>query len=553
MTVVTLAYVIRFGPSVPLWDDYVVIEVVTGGRPLSFEWLWALHNEHRVPLPKLLLVGLYRITGNEFRSGMFCNVAMLSALAAACLVVAGRRPGGARTYDLAFPLWMLNLSHFDNLLWSWELVFVVSPAISGALILLIASRPGWLGRGATIGAGAGLAALCLCGACGVALVPALAGWMLVAAVARKSIASMAAAFVGLGLTAAYFVGYHPASHHRPAPNVSAALSTSLQFLSLMFGTEGRDLWPVSGLAALALVGLSVALVARIVLFGPAEERPRALGLLAAFAALGSLVLALGWGRAGSGEFAGFEPRYITLICPIWIAVFFAWDRHTPSALRTVVLTAIVAVELIFLWPITLKALEVGRSRVGETERFVRAVHAGVPIYRLVRNFTPLLHPSQDELARQFALLRRARVGLFAELADNPAFREVRVAVDPAEVVLGSWKSGSFHGTGIDPYLRYVLPRAEKVAGVRLAYSHVNPAGTPGRFRFLWASAPDTGPAPGQAFANWALPTGSDRETVIWIDDTIQEFWIQPDNQPCDFAVRRLTLLIDPNPLRARNR
>ena len=546
MSVIALTYVARFGPTVPVRDDFDVVERLSGGGRVSLQWLWALHNEHRIPLPKLLLVSLYKCCGNDFRAGMFCSVALLSVLAATSLVVAGRRDGGNRSYDLAFPLWFLSLAHVDNLLWSWQVGFVLPSMISGGLILLIASRVEWPHWAAVL-AGAALAALTLCGANGIAVVPAFVCWLFWVAVSRRSAPSLFAALVGLGLTIFYFVGYQAAANHSPAHDLAAVARTSLQFASLIFGTEARELWPVSAVAAVVLVSSSIAVLLRVVLFGPTAERPRALGILAAFAAQGCLVLALGWGRAGSGEFAGFESRYVTLICPIWIAVFFTWDLYASMVWRRVVLNTLVSAYLILLWPTTQKAIDVGRALSEQANQFVSDIRAGEPIYRLARRHTPFIYPSQDELARQLALLRDTRIGVFALLAGDPSFREIPVAVEPASVTLGRWEKGTFHGTGVDPYLHYVLPTADRIAGIRLDYSHSNMGGTPGRFRLLWSSFSGDKPAASQVAFNWNLPTGLDRSTVIWIDDVVKEFWIQPDNQACEFGVRGISLFIDPRP------
>ncbi len=543
MSVVALGYVAQFGPAIPVRDDFAVVGILTGDQAFSLEWLWSLHNEHRVPLPKLLLLGLYKISGNDFRAGMFCSVALLSLLAAISLVVAGQREGGNRSYDLAFPLCFLSLAHQDNLLWSWQVQLVLPSVIGGGLILLIASRTKWSHRSALL-TGLALVALTLCGANGTALVPAFVLWLGFVAFVQRSPACLMAAVASLGALVLYFLGYQSASYHPPAPDIASAARTSLQFLSLMFGTLGRDLWPGSAVAVTVLVACSVAILMRTVLVGSADERPRALGILAAFAAQGSLVLGLGWGRGGSGEFAGFESRYVTMITPTWIAVFFCWDLYTSPAWRQIVLSTLVSVFLILLWPTTERAIDTGRAVAEPANLLIRDIRLREPIYRLARRYSPFMHPSHDELARQLGLLRKANLGVFSSLSSDPTFREIPLSVQPDRVSMGRWEKGMFHGTGVDPYLHYALPTAERVAGIRLDYAHSNPAGTVAHFQMKWNSATGIQPAPSQRVMNWALRTGPERSTVIWIDDIVKEIWIQPDNQACDFGVRGITVLVD---------
>ncbi len=291
MTALTLTLVAFCGPKLPIWDDFDVVDVLAGARRLTIEWLWSFHNEHRVPLPRLILLILLRLSGNDFRAGMFFNGAALAILAGAAVIVAGRRPGGSRTYDLLFPLILLNPANTTNLLWSWQLQFVLSTVIAGAFILLIVSCPAWPGPLFAAAGGVCLVALTLCGANGVALVPAFVCWLLAASLAHRvsgslrvrfsAFAVMAAAVPGIVLAILYFSDYHGYAPHPTSTALTPALRTSLQFISLMFGTEARRLWPASGLTALIAVGATVLILVRAIMIAPARERSRAFGLLCA--------------------------------------------------------------------------------------------------------------------------------------------------------------------------------------------------------------------------------------------------------------------------------
>ncbi len=69
LLIADLALVVRFGPDVPRWDDFDVVPVLTGDAALSAGWLWSQHNEHRVPLPRLVLLAAYRLSGPGFPGG----------------------------------------------------------------------------------------------------------------------------------------------------------------------------------------------------------------------------------------------------------------------------------------------------------------------------------------------------------------------------------------------------------------------------------------------------------------------------------------------------
>jgi hypothetical protein len=48
MTIAALAFVWRFGNDVPFWDEWNMVNALTGAQPITIKWLWALHNGHRI-------------------------------------------------------------------------------------------------------------------------------------------------------------------------------------------------------------------------------------------------------------------------------------------------------------------------------------------------------------------------------------------------------------------------------------------------------------------------------------------------------------------------
>src|SRR5271157_264438 len=80
MLLTVLAFVGTYSANIPFWDDFDYVRALTGEQPITVTWLWAPHNEHRVPVPKSILLGLYRLSG-DFRAAMFFNVLALGALA----------------------------------------------------------------------------------------------------------------------------------------------------------------------------------------------------------------------------------------------------------------------------------------------------------------------------------------------------------------------------------------------------------------------------------------------------------------------------------------
>ena len=111
-----------------------------------------------------------------------------------------------------------------------------------------------------------------------------------------------AAVPGIVLTILYFTGYHSSDRHPTTAELELAVRTSLQFISLMFGTQARVLWPVSGLAALSVIASSALILVYAAIKGPAEERSCAWDCFARLADSACLAVGVGWGCAGPVTF-----------------------------------------------------------------------------------------------------------------------------------------------------------------------------------------------------------------------------------------------------------
>jgi len=179
MLVFALAFVRTYGSNVPLWDEWWgIVPVLTGQEPITARWLWSLHNSHRIPLPRLLVLLFHTLSGYDFRAGMFFNVMAVAAMAGAMMLAVKSIRGWTSYSDAFFPLVLLHWGHWANFLWGWQVVFVCSTILVSTLLCIIACSGSQLTRGAIILAGICLIPLPLCGANGLVLVPAFALWFL---------------------------------------------------------------------------------------------------------------------------------------------------------------------------------------------------------------------------------------------------------------------------------------------------------------------------------------------------------------------------------------
>jgi hypothetical protein len=545
-----LGFVARYGSEVPVWDDFDLLGPITGVRPASLSWLWSQHNEHRVPLPRLVLFALDRLGGHDARQGMFFSVVILATAAAMLIAAARRWRDGSSASDALFPIILLGLGHYANLLWSWQVQFTIATSLFLAIVAIgISGRDERLGPGRAGVLGVLLSLLPLCGANGLAFVPALCAWLVLEAVRqgwqgdrRGALLTAMAVVPALLVVANYQRGYRTVGHHVAAASLGDVIRTLWQFAALSWGPVGGRAWNVSGsiLMGLGLVAV-LGLLTATATGSPQDSRLRC--LVFGWAAFACLALGLAWGRAGSGDRAGLETRYVTLASPALCLLYLslqALPRATPRELFSLSMFAAVCV---LAWPNAEEGLMAGRERASRFAALVRDVRAGEPASLLARRYTPFLHPSQDVLIEWLPVLRRARIGPFAELRGEPPSREVALADDPVRLQSARRQGTEYDITGVDPEIAFRLPRAMFVRGIRLRYDHSNADGTPARFRLSWTKPGQGGDVGERSYSNWALPTGRERATTVWVYETIEEFQIQPDNRPCTFRIDSMVLIV----------
>jgi len=570
MLVGTLAFVDRYGSNVPSWDGWDMVPTLTGHQPVTVDWLWSQHNEHRVPVPRLLLLGLHRLTGINFRTPMFFNVLVTGALALAMILVARRLRGAASYTDAFFPLIFLHWGQATNLIWGWQLQFYVSMALSGVALLLIAqSGPQLRLRNAAL-LGVCLILLPLSGANGLVLAPPMALWLGCFAVVhwqtgspkarRDSLLVLGLSVSALLLSGLYLVGWEPVPYFGFGVGIWT-ISTAARAVTMAFGPGivglNLRLWPAF-FSPIPCLGASVLLVGSLALLlkvwrSVPGERMRALGMFAFLVSMGCLALALGSGRNG------FETRYVTLMLPVWLAIYFIWSLYAPSRWNVAVRALLLAVSVLTLWPNMRFGMEYASHVRSHLASFEQDMAAGVPSHRLIFRYWQFLHPHQDILNEYMPMLREAGVGSFRFLKDDPAFREVSIPLVPERVSNVRWEAGTAYATGGDEsYVLFSLPKAEYVYGIRLKYDYWN---SDHKLPFVYLYWRDDGD---KAFArdrfgnysatgdhaNWVRGTwGQTKEpestVTFWICDTVKEIRLHPDLKPGVMKISELVLLTAP--------
>jgi hypothetical membrane protein len=248
--------------NAPFSDDWAVVPRITGRAPLTPRWLWQLHNEHRLPLPRLIQVAVLRLSGMDFRVTPYLSVAILSVLSLASIRVAARVRGRTALWDACLPLFLLSWVHADNVVSGWQIQFVLSTAAAVTFVLGVVSGGARPGTETAVLTGVAMLVLPLCGASGVIMTPVLTVWLISAGrrawVERQRVTGLVfctCAVLALGLVGLYLRGWQapPSNHHEASP--WRLCSLMIEFFALAGGKLVPQPWQ-----AVAFAGACVALV-----------------------------------------------------------------------------------------------------------------------------------------------------------------------------------------------------------------------------------------------------------------------------------------------------
>jgi hypothetical protein len=425
-TLASISFIHRYARNIPFFDDLTVVPVMTRHEPLTYQWASAQYNEHRNVIPRLVQVALLRAIP-DFRAGLYLNAGLLSAAAAAAIVLARRLRGRTSIVDAVLPLSILTVGQWQCLLVGFALNLVMTGWITWRIIVVFghsAHPPGWW---ACLRIGVFLVLLPLCGGSGMAMMPPLvlwlAGYVACGWWSGRDPGPLVRA-IGLGLLmmtsatiAWYLCGYVKPAHNPPPPSMSAICSATLEFCSLVISPVGWGYRWVAGLAVVLLSSATVILLG-IVAWGSPDQRPRALGLMAVLMSMLGIAFAVGYSRSGLGPGSGGHGRYITISMPLLGIMFFAWLLYGQSAARRVIHIGLLALICAGIPAQSQSAQESGRFHGGLFVRVENGLQRGMRPSRLLDLACPHLHPDRVKINECFQMLRQARVGKFRYMSDG---------------------------------------------------------------------------------------------------------------------------------------
>jgi len=425
-----IVLVIRYAVDVPYRDEWALLGLLQKARQggLSLHDLWLQHNEHRMLLPRIILLALAGLTRWNISYELAVNILLAVGILAAIVYQAGRTQsslgaGGANLLIPALSLLVFSLKQAENWLMGFQLSFFLSvlAAVAGIVALAMPVFRWWRFLAAL---GLGLAA-------SYSTANGLLYWLVALPVLfalpldnRRAKRTCIAIWllVALATIGSYLHDYHRPPHGQP---ITFFLKHPLDYIVYVLCYLGNPLGP-NHILATALAGVLGVVILVVAGFLLARSRYLTIQALAPYysLALYSVASALltGLGRAGLGPLQAKVSRYVTMENPFWIAVFVllyllfrvsVLDSRKPAARRQPARAQAGVALAIFL----VVVFAAGRSSVKSIPLF-RDWHATLAPARAEllagRNPTMLMGPNADAqwLRNATLFLREQQLSVF---------------------------------------------------------------------------------------------------------------------------------------------
>ena len=352
MFVSGFVYVSRYALVNPFVDEWEFMPVLFGDEP-ALPWLWALHNEHRFPLPRILYLELFWLSG-DLRTGCYISLLGIGLCALGLMYLARRVRGRSSIADAVFPLLLMHTGQGENLYMGYQMCFMLTTVLAAALLAVLVQcgmrlrvlphdaerratpsgpasrdaerRATLLLRHAMIAVALGWLLL-TCGAAGLCYGVAAATWVIFLAFAgrmewwRRGLLLASAAMTPIYIVL-YLHGYHRPSHHPPSAGVVESIRIGLEAQAMAFGPAATGMWPFIGIGIIiAAIWVGVLLGQRLV---RNPRNPATIGLALVVAAGAAVAFGIGWGRSGFHRDMGMAWRYGWLTFPPIAAGYFTW-------------------------------------------------------------------------------------------------------------------------------------------------------------------------------------------------------------------------------------
>jgi hypothetical protein len=548
LSVGLLALVVRCGVNLPYMDEWPNVDFLAARRP-PWAWAFSWHNEHLLPLPRLVYWGAF-VLGYDLRAAMVLSVVLWSALARVLVSAARAARGRPALSDALFPILLLHPGQFENVLMSYQICFSLSAFLAGCEFVLLAGGAVSPGRVAAVGACA--AALPWCGGHGLLFALPGLGWM--AAVALAGVAGFGGvgraartvAVIGLlagSVTASSYVWLpgkpSPPSDEPPGPGRWVA--GVFGFAAAGYGPAGERFWPATAALPAGVWAVAAAAGWRARREAAGAKWSQYLGGVAALAGATAVALAVAWGRSRYGMHAVFFPRYVGLAALLPASAVLFCLRFGPTWFAPVATAIAVAMLPYNVW----SGWGSG-ERLAEIQRSVlRDLTSGVPVEVVARQYHQLIYNDPDVVVGLIERYAASGVGSVGSVRHEPLTRAVPLPAPTPFGPLEELEGGGWAATGPGAGLVF------EVGPTGFAYAVV----IRGRYRFpgFWPPARATVAIrrePGGEdevltvpVFRYPTPQVGDSAITVWLDGPVSSVRVSPDDGKWGFRVTSAALLV----------
>lgn len=451
--VLFLLYVYPYSNPFPFSDDWTYPNILGTGWINSLSWLFALHNDHRIPVMKLVQYLTLRETSFDFRALIFINGIVATTGCVSFLFVARNYRGRSHIGDIIIPMVLLNpAAGFFG--WGFSAQFLLSVSSSMVAVLYLQKPPSW--RSSTV-ATLALAICALSGMNGVVLSAIISiSFLFFHVFGEKRKATWVGHVFIIALCIVLLTTWTPS-----VASVSPTQTSKAQILNWLYQYSKSSFivsafhggwWRASLCIALALGAVALAVPPIFRSFRGIKLPPSDFAVYAAIAAYMALFFSVVIGRSAHGPWSpGLEMHYGYLAAPIplmsWIVVSRYLPRHGTSVLALILVTVYAQAFVENAgWRRTYLL-----SRYALYEKIGADLHSDMPAASIAEKHIKIFYhvdtPDVQQQVTQGIIKLRQFGGPFTEVRDTDV--DVPGIVDKALSLRAIYKRGSFcqhHGS-----------------------------------------------------------------------------------------------------------
>ena len=364
--VITGSLMARYAVDIPVWDDLERAELLDRYQSGTLDWtfLSSAHIEHRILLPRLIILANATFADGSLRNEVAVNfVAMLISALCCAWLVRKTRPGQRSNPLLIFliNLSVFSLIQYQNLCWAIQTAFFLPLTFMALTLVIQRSSLRWPVQFA-------LSLLCALGGTlsfshGLVLWPLVAVWLLVAAnnwtVKKRLLIAGAWLLVAAIVGFLYFNGISSTSHPAHSylqdpgeypPGFSDVVGGKLNPLHVVYASflalgspfcrviliDPLTVAPWIGIVLLAgFAALTLVSIWRCIATRSKEEWRSVLPWIAMGGYAVASIFLVSLGRAGFGVARVLSPRYLTITNYLIVSmVVLAAMNFSTEVLRT---------------------------------------------------------------------------------------------------------------------------------------------------------------------------------------------------------------------------